>query len=101
MSRSASRRWRDWRVDAGSGESIRFDDERRPEQRKQPQKASDWWWTLIGQESDCDGCGRHMPPRQKVAYQRGTKMIFCADCAQKVCVSTLSMPSASRSDAHV
>jgi hypothetical protein len=101
MSRSANRRWWDWRVDAGSGQSIRFDDERGQEQLKKSEKASDWWWTLIGQESDCDGCGKHMPARQKVAYQRKTRKIYCAECARKVCVSTLSTPSAFRSEVGV
>jgi hypothetical protein len=104
VSRSASRRWWDWRVDASSGQSIRVDDERGQGQEPGKPKAhrpSDWWWTLIGQESDCDGCGKRMPPRQKVAYQRGTKKIFCSECARDVCVSTLSMPAAERSGVGV
>ena len=111
MAKRDSRRWRDWRVNQMSGESIRADDmraRRRLMETKEPQQEQEqatqeqatkkspgqgWWWIPVGREGKCDGCEKELQPPQKVAYGYGRRKVYCPDCAQKEGIATECQPS--------
>lgn len=94
MAKRDSQRWRDWRVNVISGQSIRADERRRPPGlEKKGRTGGGWWWTLIGRLARCGNCKRDLQPPEKVAYNHGSKRILCPDCAKAQCVSTMCRPS--------
>ncbi|MGB7589047.1 MAG: hypothetical protein WBM00_10100 [Solirubrobacterales bacterium] len=94
MARRDYRRWRDWRINDTSGQSIRLDDERgRKGQGKQRGARNGWWWTLAARETHCGSCGELLLRNEKIAYHHQTRMIFCPDCARAERVAELCKPS--------
>ena len=59
--------------------------------KKRPEKG--WWWTVIDREAKCESCSRELQPPRKVAYNNGSRKVYCFDCAQKEGVADLCKPS--------
>ena len=95
MAKNASYRWRDWRINTTSGQSIRADDKRGLGDRESEERGArnGWWWTLSARETDCKNCGKHLLADEKIAYHHQTRKIFCPDCAQAERVSEMCKPS--------
>jgi predicted RNA-binding Zn-ribbon protein involved in translation (DUF1610 family) len=92
MAKNATYRWRDWRVNEKSGQSIRLDDKRGLDKRKK-RIGNGWWWTLAGRMGHCNSCGKRLMPRDKIAYNQGNRKIYCPNCARTECVADICKPS--------
>jgi hypothetical protein len=80
MAKSDCNRWRDWRVNRASGQSIRADDLPTPKRGRRG-AGKGWWWTLAARQARCAVCRTHIGLDQKIAYHHQTQVVLCPACA--------------------
>jgi hypothetical protein len=97
MAKNATYRWRDWRINEKSGQSIRADDKqsKRSYGNQKKRIGNGWWWTLARRVAHCNSCTKRLAPRDKIAYNHGSRKIFCPNCARVQCVAAMCKPSKS------
>lgn len=91
MAKSASRRWRNWRV-SEDGRTIRSNPKRDPDRKRNKRrkgnggkkaKKARWYWIEAKYQGACRSCGSSVQQGERIAYSAKRKGILCSCCAQQ------------------